>query len=106
MIKRPTKSEIRNSLAAQVNEYLNQGGQIKQFDQGDSSLVDGKYDRNQFVYGLPKQQRTPISETLNVIDNRKKQRLTAPSTRPRLRRVKKTIYDDFGEPLREVWVDN
>ena len=106
MIKRPTKTEIRNSLAAQVNEYLNQGGQIKQFDQGDSSLVDGKYDRNQFVYGLPKQQRTPISETLNVIDNRKKQRLTVPSTRPRLRRVKKTIYDDFGEPLREVWVDS
>ncbi|MCJ8298910.1 MAG: hypothetical protein MJK13_08255 [Pseudomonadales bacterium] len=105
MIKRPTKTEIRNSLAAQVNEYLNQGGQIKQFEQGDSSLIDGKYDRNQFVYGLPKQQRTPISQTLNVIDGRKKQHIVALSKKPKLRRVKKTIYDDFGEALREVWVD-
>ncbi|OUS20172.1 hypothetical protein A9R01_18090 ['Osedax' symbiont bacterium Rs2_46_30_T18] len=106
MIKRPSKSEIRNSLDAQVNEYLNQGGQIKQFEQGDSSLIDGKYDRNQFVYGLPKQQRTPISETLNVIDRRRKQHLPTLCTKPKLRRVKKTIYDDFGEPLREVWVDS
>jgi len=102
MIKRPTKSEIRASLDNQVEEFLNKGGEIAKFDAGDSSLIDGKYNRNQFVYGVPKQERTPVSDTLNVIDQRKSQK-AAPSKRTK--RVRKVILDDFGEPLREVWVE-
>jgi len=102
MIKRPTKSEIRASLDNQVEEFLNKGGEIAKFDAGDSSLIDGKYNRNQFVYGVPKQERTPVSDTLNVIDQRKSHK-AAPSKRKK--RVRKVILDDFGEPLREVWVE-
>jgi hypothetical protein len=104
MIKRPTKSEIRASLDDQVNDFLQKGGEIQNYDQGDSSLIDGRYDRNQFVYGLPKQERTPVPDTLNSIDERKTKTVHSKPER-RLRRVKKTIYDDFGEPIREVWVE-
>lgn len=104
MIKRPSKAEIRESLSAEMNDFLNKGGEVQQYEQGESSLIDGKYDRNQFVYGLPKQQRTPLSDTLNVIDNRKSVSKKASPTSIKRRR-KKIIYDDFGEPLREVWVE-
>lgn len=105
MIKRPTKSEIRDSLNNEVDEFLKQGGQIKTFDQGDSSLIDGRYDRNQFVYGFPKQSRTPVPETLQKIDQRKSKSTKQAQPVKKTRRVKKIIYDDFGDPLREIWVD-
>ncbi len=105
MIKRPTKSEIRASLDDQVNEFLQQGGEIQNYDQGDSSLIDGRYDRNQFVYGLPKQERTPVPETMSCIDQRKNKTAAASQPNRKLRSVKKTIYDDFGEAVREVWVE-
>ncbi|MEH6444581.1 MAG: hypothetical protein V7784_11860 [Oceanospirillaceae bacterium] len=105
MIKKLSKSEIRTSLDDQVNEFLEQGGHIQNYDQGDSSLVDGRYDRNQFVYGLPKQQRTPLPDTLQNIDQRKPHCSNTSTPNRKLRRVKKTIYDDFGEALREVWVE-
>ena len=104
MIKRPTKSEIRTSLNNEIDDFLNKGGEIVRFDQGDSSLVDGKYDRNQFVHGQPKQERTPLSDTLNDIDQRKSSKRNAGPIK-KTRRVRKIIYDDFGEPLREVWVE-
>jgi hypothetical protein len=104
MIKRQTKSEIRESLSSEVDEFIKQGGQIKKFDQGDSSLIDGRYDRNQFVYGFPKQSRTPVPDTMQQIDQRKTQvQKSAPATKTR--RVKKIIYDDFGDPVREIWVE-
>jgi len=31
---------------------------------------------------------------------------TAPQPKPKKRPVKKIIYDDFGEPLREIWTDD
>lgn len=104
MIKRPSKSEIRATLDDQIHDFLNHGGKIQEYDQGDSSLVDGRYERNQFVHGLPKQDRTPISNTLTVIDQRRSNHTVTPIKR-KLSRVKKVIYDDFGEPLREVWVE-
>ena len=104
MIKRPSKSEIRATLDDQIHAFLNDGGKIQEYDQGDSSLVDGRYDRNQFVHGLPKQLRTPIPKTLKVIDHRRSNHNVTPIKR-KLTRVKKIIYDDFGEPLREVWVE-
>ncbi|EPJ44318.1 MAG: hypothetical protein OFPII_35760 [Osedax symbiont Rs1] len=103
--KRPSKSEIRQSLNDQMDKFLQQGGEIQQYDQGDSSLVDGRYDRNQFVYGLPKQVRTPVADTLSAINQRKSSKSSVILTTRRLRKVKKVIYDDFGEPLREIWVE-
>ncbi len=105
MNKRQTKSEIRDSLNNEVDEFIKQGGQIKKFDQGDSSLIDGRYDRNQFVYGFPKQSRTPVPDTMQQIDERKSKSHKSSPVATRTRRVKKIIYDDFGDPLREIWVD-
>jgi len=104
MIKRPSKSDIRATLDDQIHDFINRGGKIQEYDQGDSSLVDGRYDRNQFVHGLPKQDRTPVSDTLKEIDQRKSKTTSTPFKNS-TRRVKQVIYDDFGEPLREVWVE-
>ena len=104
MIKRPSKSDIRTLLDNQIHDYLNRGGKIQEYSQGDSSLVDGRYDRNQFIHGMPKQNRTPVSDTLKIIDQRKTSH-PAPLHKRNPGRVKKMIYDDFGEPLREVWTD-
>ncbi|MGB1238807.1 MAG: hypothetical protein ACPG4U_11395 [Pseudomonadales bacterium] len=105
MIKRPSKSDIRTSLNAEIQAFIDKGGEVRVFDQGESALVNGKYDRNQFVYGYPKQERTPLDTAMNAIDNRKASSTSKAKAQPKLRRRKKVIYDDFGEPLREVWVE-
>ncbi len=104
MNKRPTKSETRQELEKQVSEFIQKGGAITQVDQGESGLEDGAYHRNSFVFGQPKQDRTPASDSLAAIDSRRRSKVEKQthtfSKRPR----KKIIYDDFGEPVREIWV--
>jgi hypothetical protein len=37
------------------------------------------------------------------LDSRKQKKTAAKAANPIKRPVKKIIYDDFGEPIREVW---
>lgn len=104
MNKRPTKADTRRELEQQVSDFIKEGGSITQVDQGASGLEDGAYHRNSFVFGQPKQDRTPVSDSLAAIDSRRRSKIEKQthsfSKRPR----KKIIYDDFGEPVREIWV--
>lgn len=103
-MKKPvTKADLRRELEQQINSFIAQGGEVQNFAQGESGLENGRYHRNSFVYGEPKQARTPLPDALARIDARKGPE--KPKPRPQRRR-KKIIYDDFGEPLREVWVDH
>ena len=45
-------------------------------------------------------------QELAKIDERKRKGVKEPSAKVIKRPKKKIIYDDFGEPLREVWVDD
>ena len=103
MHKRPTKREIRQQMQQEVSQYLTEGGEVQEFQRGESGLVNGKLDDRSSGFEQGKQQRTPLGDVLNAVDERKKSGKPAP-VKPR-RPQKKIIYDDFGEPIREVWVD-
>jgi hypothetical protein len=104
MNKRPTKAETREKLESKVQEFLDKGGAIVEVQQGASGLHNANYQAGSFVFGFPKQERTPVPEVMAAIDSRrhtKSAKVTYSfSKKPR----KKIIYDDFGEPVREVWV--
>lgn len=104
MHKRPTKREIRQQMDNEVEQYLGQGGAVREFERGESGLLNGKIDERSTGFEKGKQERTPLIDVLNAVDERKKsgsQVPTVPNKRPR----KKIIYDDFGEAIREIWVD-
>ena len=49
-----------------------------------------------------KQTRTPLTEEVKSLDERKNKKKSLTSS-PVYRPKKRIIYDDFGEPVREVW---
>jgi len=103
MIPKKTKSEIRAEIEQQVQDYLRSGGEVKEIPQGESGVQNGALIRPVFNDGKPREERTPVDGVLKVIDAR---RLTKerPNLVKKLKRAKrKIIYDDFGEPIREVW---
>jgi hypothetical protein len=104
MNKRTTKREIRQQMNNEVDQYLHKGGEVREFQRGESGLVNGKIDDRSSGFEQGKQQRTPLLDELKAVDDRKKPASTpAPpkNNRPR----KKIIYDDFGEPVREIWIE-
>ena len=105
MNKRPTKAQTRQELEEQVQAFIKNGGKVNEVDSGASGLEDGAYHRNSFVFGHPKQERTPVPEALNAIDSRRRSKVEKPTLVHSKRPKKKIIYDDFGEPVREIWVE-
>ncbi|GGO79996.1 hypothetical protein GCM10011348_15690 [Marinobacterium nitratireducens] len=108
MIKRPSKAEQHRELERLTAEYLNKGGTITRVEQGETGLVNGAFGKQAFTLSEPKQTRTAVPEVLAAIDARRKAKTSRAqaSAQGRRRRPKKqVIYDDFGEPLRVVWID-
>lgn len=105
MNKRPTKSEVRDQINNEVEAFLRRGGEVKEMQRGETSLINGNYNDRSLGFEKPKEERTPVNEVLQTIDQRKhekrkpvvKQRASGPR--------KKVIYDDFGEPVRIIWED-
>ena len=58
-----------------------------------------------FVSPSPIKNRTYVNDMVAKIDERKRKGIKKPPAKVTKRPKKKIIYDDFGEPLREVWVD-
>lgn len=86
-------------------DFMREGGEIQQVRPGESGLEDGAALRPPFAGGPASQPRTPALDVLAAIDARRKgkqPRKAAPRRQPR----KKIIYDDFGEPLREIWEES
>jgi hypothetical protein len=105
MKKPPTKRQVRQQLENQMSTFLSDGGEVREVIQGDSGLENGKYNDSGFGFEKPKETRTLVNDVVNDLENRRKPH-SSPKPAPTLRRPrKKVIYDDFGEPLREVWVD-
>ena len=101
--KLKTKQEVREEMEREISRYLNSGGEINRVKQG----VSGREDNSNLNQTIPfvegeKQTRTPLTQTVKDLDERKHKKKTpppAPVHRPR----KKIIYDDFGEAIREIW---
>ena len=64
---------------------------------------------NRTLFVEPKTQRTLVPDVVAAIEARRqaklKRRTPAPKRSRLPQRRRKVIYDDFGEPLRKVWVE-
>ncbi|MEM1114699.1 MAG: hypothetical protein AAGI11_22490 [Pseudomonadota bacterium] len=110
-MKKPTsKDEIRADLEAQMERFLDKGGVVQSVPSGISGKDPNEAPLflNRRLFLEPRTKRTLVPEVVAAIEERRKSRLKRNSGtgRGRLQRPKrKVIYDDFGEPLRKVWVD-
>ncbi len=107
-MKKPlSKADLRADLERATERFLRTGGQVTAVPRGVSGneSVSGEA-RGRRLFVEPRTARTLVPEVVAAIEERRKtllkRRIPAKqSQRPKPRR--KTIYDDFGEPLRRVW---
>ena len=112
MVKKvPTKAELRAALEQETRRYLNQGGKVESVPAGATGADPQKPRGFQStrLFNEPRGSRTFVPEVVAAIESRRgemKRRRRSETRRSRLPRPRrKTIYDDFGEPIRKVWVD-
>lgn len=100
----PTKAQIRSQLDQEVQRYLQEGGTVNNIPRGQSGHQDNRNLFGNLGENPPKQERTPLDDVVKTLEARKKHPHNGvkASRRPR----KKLITDDFGEPLRWVWIDD
>lgn len=102
----PTKDELRRQLRAEIGSYLNDGGEVSKIPNGLSGRDDNSPLKT-VLFDKPKESRTYVNELVANIEERR--RSGKPETTTRTIKASKghykTILDDFGEPIRKVWVD-
>jgi hypothetical protein len=103
MIKVKTKKEIRQELDDEINAFLTRGGEIKDVERGASGKELGANLNNNIPLNEGKQTRTPLLDEVKALDERKQSKNKGNDKKTSNKPKKKIIYDDFGEPLREVW---
>lgn len=107
MVERSSKKSIRGDIQRKTEEFLSRGGEIKKHERGETGEpADKPRAKSVFVSNQPRQTRTYINDVVSAIDNRKKKPAKSVAKPAIKRRRKKVIYDDFGEPLREVWTED
>ena len=112
MVKKlQTKSDLRQELEQMTRSFLKKGGEVDNIPKGISGKdpMDAPTYLTKRLFAEPRSSRTFVPEVVAAIEERKKQRLkrTPAPKRSRLPKTRrKTIYDDFGEPLRRVWVED
>jgi hypothetical protein len=111
-VKKPiSKDDIRADLQSEIERFLQGGGEVESVPTGISGKdpMDPPMFLNRRLFLEPKAERTLVPEVVAAIEERRKQ---GPQRKPQTKRSRlskpreKTIYDDFGEPLRRVWVDD
>lgn len=99
----PTKAQVRSELEEQIQHFLKDGGQVNAIPRGQSGHTDNRNVFGSMGSNPPRQERTPLDHVVKDLDARKQpQAQQNKHRRPR----KKLITDDFGEPLRWVWVED
>ena len=101
-----SKAQIRRELEQAMRHFINSGGEVEQVAPGVSHWQPG--DRpppSQVLFNQPRPERTPLNDVVAALDARRNAR--GRRSQPRRGRKppprQRTIYDDFGEPLRRVW---
>lgn len=100
-----TKAENRAELSEQVEQFLAKGGQVNSIANGVSGYEDNL---NHFAKGTaiePRKERTPLDDVVKELDERKNAKSRGASSTHKKRPRKKVITDDFGEPIRWVWIE-
>jgi hypothetical protein len=102
------KAKLREELAKATREFLSDGGEVNAVPTGMSSWEPGtRPPPSRPLFDSPRNERTPVHEVVASIEARRESIKTrAKPASPRTkRRRQKLIYDDFGEPLRHIWVE-
>ena len=98
------KRILRQDIIRKTAEYIARGGQIRKFRAGESAeRADGPRRKAEFV-GTDSSEQNDLTEVILEIDKRKTNFKKPPPVCSKSAPRKRIIYDDFGEPLREVWV--
>jgi hypothetical protein len=106
-----SKQELRAELERATDRFLRRGGRVEEVPQGVSGKDPGDPPLflNRRLFIEPRGQRTLVPEVVAAIEARRKEKLRR-NRGPKRKRLpeprRKVIYDDFGEPLRRVWVDD
>tara|TARA_E500000075_G_C6841105_1_gene245159 strand:- start:244 stop:582 length:339 start_codon:yes stop_codon:yes gene_type:complete len=102
-----SKKSIRKAIVAKTQDYLSSGGSIEKISLGESGRnTNEPRPRPVFTMGEASGSKTCLIDVVATIDARKvKTNKSKLLTRTKSGRHKKLIYDDFGEPLREVWIN-
>lgn len=106
MRKIPTKAELSQDLKSDLERYLDAGNEVSEIPKGISGKEIGANYAKPSHWQLQKSEgdRTYLPHVVQRLDERKRPK-PAPKASARRRPRKKLLYDDFGEPLRWVWVD-
>jgi len=99
-----SKKQQSDELAKAMAEFLHDGGEIKTIPNGTSGKTENiNLFKTSAEFG-EKAHRTPLTEVVKTLEERKKSKN---KTQPKVtrKRSKKLIVDDFGEPLRWIWDD-
>ena len=110
-MKKPSnKSDLRARLKRQTDAFVSAGGEIKEISPGESA-----YDKNNMPTAPPIFQETnptntPLHDVVAALEDRraaaKRKPKAAHKSKSQPKPRKKIVYDDFGEPLRVVWVED
>jgi len=105
-LKKPvSKAQVRNQLNRQIGDYLEHGGAVDVIPTGLSGRENPEKSSGQ-IFDKPRETRTPMHEVVNAIEARRNLVKKKPMKPKPMLPKKKIIYDDFGEPIREIWVEH
>ena len=104
-----TKADLRRQLRQETERFLRQGGRVDEIPQGISGKEPGDPPLflNRRLFIEPRTSRTLVPEVVAAIEARRREKYRGkpPLKRRMPRWRRKVIYDDFGEPLRRIWLD-
>lgn len=102
---KPTKTrrELHAELQAQIDAFVEAGGNVAEVPRGLSGRPYAQAPLVALFEGQSHEDRTPIPEVVAAIEARRKPQATYKHYKPRPK--KKVILDDFGQPLRWEWVE-
>ena len=111
-MKKPiSKEDLRADLERETQRFLSRGGSVEDVPRGKSGNdpLEAPVFLSRRLFIEPRAERTLVPEVVAAIEERRKAMLKRTPQRKRSRLPKarkKTIYDDFGEPLRRVWIED